>query len=324
MMETPATATGADSRLEPFRTELTGYCYRMLGSGFEAEDAVQETLLRAWRSYDRYDDRRASLRTWLYRIATNVCLDMLRSAQRRALAVDLGPAADAGAALGPPVPERTLDPPDPGRPRAPAGGGPEDLVVRRETIRLAFVAALQHLPPRQRAVLILRDVLCWTADEVAGLLDTSVASVNSALQRARTTLRENPPAPGEPLRPGDAVQRDLLHRYCAAFERHDVDALVSLLHEDATMSMPPFAWWLRGRDQIRRALADPQASCAGARLWPVAANGSPAFWQTRPGPDGRHSPFALVVLSLTRGAVTDIVTYLDADRLVALFGRPVL
>ncbi|MFG2044860.1 sigma-70 family RNA polymerase sigma factor [Dactylosporangium sp. NPDC048998] len=296
--------------------------YRMLGSGFEAEDAVQETLVRAWRSSDRYDERRASQRTWLYRIATNICLDMLRSAQRRVLAMDLGPAAEAGTVLGPPVADQRWIHPIPDGRVLPATGSPEEVAVQRETIRLAFVAALQHLPPRQRAVLILRDVLCWTAEEVADLLETTVASVNSALQRARATLRTNRPTPSDPWRPADPAQRDLLDRYCAAFEGHDVATLVSLLHKDATMSMPPFAWWLRGRDQIRLALLDPQASCAGARLRAVQANGSPAFWQTRPGPAGGHLPFALVLLDVVDGLITGIVTYLDADRLVPLFGLP--
>jgi RNA polymerase sigma-70 factor (ECF subfamily) len=318
----PARATAADARLEPLRRELTGFCYRMLGSGFEAEDAVQETLVRAWRSFDRYDEGRASLRTWVYRIATNVCIDMLRSAQRRALAVDLGPASDAGAPLGVPVPEDRFVQPVPDARVLDAAAGPEEQAVARETIRLAFVAALQHLPPRQRAVLILRDVLCWSADEVAGLLETTVASVNSALQRARATLRARPPAPGEPRRPADAAQRALLERYCAAFERHDVDALVSLLHEDATTSMPPFLWWLRGREQFRRAFLAPEATCEGARLWPVAASGSPAFWQTRPGPDGEHVPFALVVLDVADGAIAGSTTYLDPARLLALFETP--
>lgn len=289
----------------------------MLGSGFEAEDAVQETLVRAWRSLDRYDAGRGSVRTWLYRIATNVCLDLLRSARRRALAMDLGPAAHAGADLGAPLDERRWVLPVADSRVLPA----EDVVVRRETVRLAFVAALQRLPPRQRAALILRDVLCWTAEEVARLLETTAASANSALQRARATLRANPPAPGDPWRPDDPAQRDLLERYCAAFESHDIATLVSLVHEDATMSMPPFAWWLHGRAEIHRALLDPEASCAGARLTPVRANGSPAFWQTRPGPDGVHVPFGLVVLDVCGGSITGICTFLDADRLIPIVGR---
>ncbi|MEU4554268.1 sigma-70 family RNA polymerase sigma factor [Micromonospora violae] len=316
------TSTGEDAGLERFRTELTGYCYRMLGSGLDAEDAVQETLVRAWRSSDRYDEQRASLRTWLYRIATNVCIDMLRSAQRRVLAMDLGPAAHAGAVLGPPVADQRWIHPIPDSRALPSTDSPEEVAVQRETIRLAFVAALQHLPPRQRAVLILRDVLCWTAQEVAQLLETTVASVNSAVQRGRATLRTNRPTPSDPWLPADPAQRDLLDRYCAAFERHDVATLVSLLHEDATMSMPPFAWWLRGREAIRLALLDPQASCAGARLWPVQANGSPAFWQTRPDPAGNHLLFALVLLDVVDGLITGVVTYLDAERLVPLFGLP--
>ncbi|MFF3437936.1 sigma-70 family RNA polymerase sigma factor [Streptosporangium sp. NPDC002721] len=317
------TLTGEGSRLELFRGELTGYCYRVLGSGFEAEDAVQETLLRAWRSFDRYDERRASLRTWLYRIATNICLDMLRSPQRRALAMDLSRAADAGQGIGEPASERSLVHPVPDGLVLPMDGDPEELAVRRETIRLAFVAALQHLPPRQRVVLILRDVLRWKTEEVANLLETTAASVNSALQRARSTIRAVDVVPGEPFRPSDPAQRELLARYCAAFERHDIAALVALLHEDATMSMPPFTWWLRGRDQIRRALLDPEASCAGARLVPAAANGSPAFWQTRPGPDGVHAPFGLVLLDVFGGLIGGITTYLDTDRLIPLFGAPV-
>lgn len=317
-------STSGAARLEPFRVELTGYCYRMLGSGFEAEDAVQETLIRAWRSLDRHDEQRGSLRTWLYTIATNVCLDMLRSVQRRALAMDLGPATAVGAGIGAPEPERSWVLPAPDSRLLSADAGPEHLVVQRETVRLAFVAALQHLPPRQRAVLILRDVLCWRAEEVATLLGSSVASVTSALQRARSTLRTVAPTPGEPLRPLDDTQRELLTRYCDAFERHDIDALVTLLHEDATMSMPPFRWWLRGRDQIRTALLDPAGSCVGARLVPTAANGTPAFWQTRPGSDGSHEPFALVLLDVVGDRVTGITTYLDANRLLRLFGPPVV
>ncbi|WP_425434719.1 RNA polymerase subunit sigma-70 [Lentzea xinjiangensis] len=295
--------------LEPFRTELTGYCYRMLGSGFEAEDAVQETLVRAWKAYDTYDSSRATLRTWVYRIATNICIDMQRSAQRRALAVDLGP---AGGDLGGPLHERVFVQPVPDSKVL-----PEDSLIRKETVRLAFVAALQHLPPRQRAVLILRDVLAWRAAEVAGLLSVSEASVNSALQRARATLRDVDP--GEPLNPADPVQRALLSRYCEAFDRHDVRALVALLHEDATLSMPPFRWWLRGRGPISVALLDPDSSCAGAWLVPVTANGSPAYWQLRP---GLEQPFGLVLLDVRDGQVTGITTFLNVAELLPIFGSP--
>ncbi|WP_086666817.1 sigma-70 family RNA polymerase sigma factor [Lentzea kentuckyensis] len=295
--------------LEPFRIELTGYCYRMLGSGFEAEDAVQETLVRAWKAYDSFDPSRASLRTWVYRIATNICIDMLRSAQRRAVAVDLGP---AGGEIGAPLSERVFVQPVPD-----AKVLPEDQAIRKETVRLAFVAALQHLPPRQRAVLILRDVLAWQASEVAELLDISVASGNSALQRARATLRTVDP--GEPLNASDPVQKSLLSRYCEAFERHDVRTLVALLHEDATMSMPPFSWWLRGRGPISVALSDPNAACKGAWLVPVQANGSPAYWQMRPGMD---QPFGLVFLDVRDGLVTGNTTFLNVDELLPIFGAP--
>jgi RNA polymerase sigma-70 factor, ECF subfamily len=313
-------AVGMPLPLEQFRVELTGYCYRMLGSAFEAEDAVQETLVRAWRRLDRFDEGRAPLRSWLYAIATNVCLDMLRSPQRRARAMDLGPASSAGAPLGMPLPERAWVWPVPDGRVLPAGGDPAELAVQRETIRLAFIAALQHLPPRQRAVLLLREVLCWTAEEVARLLDTTVASVTSALQRARSTLAARKLEPAEPFRPLDQAQQQLLTRYCDAFERYDVQALVALLHEDATMSMPPFAWWLRGRGEIRRALLGAGRPCDGARLVPTVANGSPAFGQYRPsGPQGNYEPFALVVIEVSGGLITETTTYLDAKRLFPLF-----
>ena len=302
---------------ERHRVELTGYCYRMLGSAFEAEDAAQETLVRAWRGLDRFDEHRAPLRTWLFAIATNVCLDMLRSPQRRARAMDLGPSSPAGSALGSPLPESSWIGPVPDS-LVLTADDPADLVAARETIRLAFVAALQHLPPRQRAVLILRDVLCWRADEVAGLLDTTVASVTSALQRARATLAARPPVP-----PLDRDNRDLLARYVEAFESYDVPALVALLHEDATMSMPPFTWWLRGRDDIGAVLRAADAPCAGTRLLPVSANGSPAFAQYRPGPDGVLEPFALVVVEVSGGVISETTTFLDASRLFPLFDLPV-
>jgi RNA polymerase sigma-70 factor (ECF subfamily) len=286
--------------LERHRAELTGYCYRMLGSGFEAEDAVQETLVKAWRGLDRYDPDRAPLRSWLFQIATNVCVDMLRGAQRRARAMDLGPAGSPGPDLGPPLPGHAWVMPIPDSRVLPSD--PAELAVERETVRLAFVAALQHLPPRQRAVLILRDVLRWSAAEVAELLEGSVASVNSALQRARATLSEVPAGGGE-------VDRRLLERYVDAFERYDVSGLVALLHEDATMSMPPFAWWLRGREEIRKAMLAADAPCG-------TANGSPAFGQYLGG-----EPFALLVVEVSGDRVSATTTYLDT-RLFPLFGLP--
>ena len=312
-----------DLELEPFRIELTGYCYRMLGSAFEAEDAVQDTLVRAWQRQDRFDDQRAALRTWLYAIATNICIDMLRSTQRRARAMDLGPASAAGPDIGAPLPESVWVQPVPDHRVLPADGDPAELAAQRDTVRLAFVAALQHLPPRQRSVLILRDVLCWSAAEVASLLDTSVASVTSALQRARATLGTVHSVPVQPFQPLNEAQRQLLGRYCDAFERYDVATLVSLLHEDATMSMPPFSWWLSGRAEIHRALLAAGRPCEGTRLVPTFANGSPAFAQYRPtGPDGEDEPFALVILELSGELITGISTYLDAKRLFPLFGLP--
>jgi RNA polymerase sigma-70 factor (ECF subfamily) len=317
-----------ETRLEHHRVELTGFCYRMLGSPFEAEDAVQETFVRAWRHGDRYDEDRAPLKSWLFAIATNVCLDMLRSAQRRARAVDLGPPSRPGTDLGAPLPESAwvLPAPDHRVLGHLDNADPAEVVAQRESIRLAFVAALQQLPPRQRAVLILRDVLCWSAAEVARLFDTSVASVTSALQRARATL-----APATGIDPGtgaipagprlDEAHRRLLDRYCAAFERHDVDTLVALLHEDATMSMPPFTWWLRGRADLHQVLLAPGMPCEGARLVPVAANGSPAFGQYQP-TDRGHQPFALLVVDVADGLVTGTTTYLTPERLFPLFGLP--
>ncbi len=312
-----------DLRLDAFRIELGGYCYRMLGSPFETEDAVQETLLRAWRNFDRFDEGRAALRPWLYKIATNVCLDMLRSPQRRARAMDMGPSSSAGSPLGTPLSERSWILPIPDRLVLAADLDPAELAAQRDAVRLAFIALLQRLPPRQRAVLILRVVLCWRADEVAQLLDTTVASVTSALQRARLALAAADVAMGEPLQRMDDTQRDLLARYCDAFERYDVEALVSLLHEDATMSMPPFSWWLRGREEIRRALLGAGRPCGGSRLIATVANGSPAFGQYLPSETaGIHKAFALVVIELSEGSIRETTSYLEAERLFTLFGLP--
>jgi RNA polymerase sigma-70 factor (ECF subfamily) len=303
--------------LEPFRVELTGYAYRMLGSVFDAEDAVQETLLRAWRGRDGFDGR-SSLRTWLYRIATNVCLDQLRGRGRRALPVDLGgPVAPVAGSLGTPAGDWVEPAPD----SAVLPTDPAELAVARESVRLAFVAALQHLPPRQRAVLILRDVLRWRADEVADLLDATVPAVNSALQRARATLA----AVRAERRAGpdlDPVDRDLLDRYVDAFARYDVDALVALLRADAVQNMPPYRMWLRGAADIGRWLRGPGAGCRGSRLVRVAANGGPAVAQYRVDPAGGHRAFSITVLEGAGGRITRLSHFLE-PRLFPRFGLPV-
>jgi RNA polymerase sigma-70 factor (ECF subfamily) len=308
--------------LERHRVELTAYCYRMLGSAFEAEDAVQETLVRAWRGLDRFEGR-AALRTWLYRIATNVCLDMLHGSQRRARPMALSPSSTADSFLAPGLPEVTWIEPMPDSRVVSAENDPAEVAEARETVRLAFMAALQHLPPRQRAVLILREVLRWKAAEVAELLDTSVASVNSALQRARATLADSSPAVTDPFEPVDDAQRALLARYVDAFERYDLDSLTALLHEDATLSMPPYSLWLRGHVEIRRWLLGPGAECRGSRLVPVSANGAPGFGQYRPsGPGGRHEPWALQVLEVSAGRIVGLNSFLDTAKLFPLFGLP--
>jgi RNA polymerase sigma-70 factor (ECF subfamily) len=318
------TAGEVESRLEDYRVELTGYCYRMLGSVFEAEDAVQETLVRAWRAADRFEGR-SSLRSWLYRIATNVCLDSLNAGKRRARPMDLSPASHADAVLPDMTPESMWVEPVPDARAVPAAGAgdPADVVVSRETIRLAFVAALQHLPPRQRAVLILREVLAWKASETAELLGTTVASVNSALQRARATLADaEVTVDAPPAAPMDGAQEALLARYVDAFERYDLDSLTSLLHEDATLNMPPYPLWLRGRAEIRAWFLGTGIGCKGSRLLPVTANGAPGFGQYRPDPAGGHRAWALQVLDVTDGRITGLSSFLDTDRLFPLFGLP--
>ena len=308
--------------LEQHRSELTGYAYRMLGSTFEAEDAVQETMVRAWKSIDRFEGR-AALRSWLYRIATNVCLDMLNGRQRRARPMDLGPAGSAEAEFhAGALPEAAWLEPMPDSRVLPEDGDPAELAASRETLRLAFVNALQHLPPRQRAVLILREVLRWQASEVAELLDTSVASVNSALQRARAQLSDNDLTPDTPVDPLDDAQRELLDRYVAAFEEYDMDALTSLLQEDATLSMPPFDLWLQGADEVRAWFVGHGIGCKGSRLLPVNANGSPGFAQYRPSAAGGWEPWALQVLEISDGRIAHLNSFLDTQRLFPLFGLP--
>ncbi|MFJ8589090.1 sigma-70 family RNA polymerase sigma factor [Streptomyces sp. NPDC093595] len=307
--------------LERYRTELTGYCYRMLGSAFEAEDAVQDTMVRAWRGIDRFEGR-SSLRSWLYRIATNVCLDALNAGNRRARPMDLTAATPVAQAQLNARPEVTWLEPVPDGRVLPSAADPAETAVSRETVRLAFVAALQHLPPKQRVVLILREVLAWKASEVAELLDTSVASVNSALQRARATLAESAPADTDVADPLDEEQRQLLERYVAAFEGYDMAALTALLHEDATLSMPPYDLWLRGHDDITGWMLGVGEVCRGSRLLPVVANGTPAFAHYHPDPDGGFSPWALMVIEITDGKVAGITSFLDVRRWFPLFGLP--
>jgi RNA polymerase sigma-70 factor (ECF subfamily) len=309
-----------EEQLEAHRRELTGFCYRMLGSSFEAEDAVQETLVRAWKASGSYEGR-AAFRSWIYRIATNVCLDMLRGRQRRARPVDLGPASPADIGhLGSRRPESLWVSPIADHRVLPDNGDPAELAAGRETIRLAFVAALQRLPARQRAVLILRDVLRWHAAEVAELLETTVASVTSALQRARSTLAARPLDPTE-VEPVDAEQKALLARYVDAFERYDMSQLVTLLREDAIQSMPPYAMWTQGADEVVRWLSGPGARCRGSRLLPAAANGCPAFGQYRIDPKGGHAPWGLQVLEISGARIAGLHTFLEAD-LFAAFGLP--
>jgi RNA polymerase sigma-70 factor (ECF subfamily) len=319
--QSPTVDVAVADRLEQHRVELTAYCYRMLGS-VDAEDAVQETFVRAWRSLDRFEGR-AALRTWLDRIATNVCLDMLEGRKRRALPIDLGPAVEpvvenlrtlADTSWVEPMPDARIVP----------DGDPAEVTAARETVRLALIAALQHLPPRQRAVLVLCEVLRWKASEVAELLDTSVASVNSALQRARATLStKNLDAVTTPPSV-DTADADLLARYVKAFERYDMEALTSLIHEDATQSMPPYDMWLAGRDDILAWWVGPGNGCRGSHVVPAGlANGQPAFGQYKPSEtEEGYEPWALQVLEIVDGEVVGITFFLDTAAIFPAFGLP--
>ncbi len=318
---TDATASVSAAALEPHRAELTGYCYRMLGSPFEAEDAVQETMLRAWRGIDRFEGR-AALRSWLYRIATNVCLDLLNGRKRRARPIDLGPAGEPVLENLNSLPEATWIEPVPDE-RVVAEGDPAAVVQSRETLRLAFVAALQHLPPRQRAALILCEVLHWRAAEAAELLETSVASVNSALQRARAGLDQANLEVAAAPRALDEADRALLDRYVRAFEAYDIEQLTTVIREDARQSMPPFDLWLHGRGDIFTWWLGPGIGCSGSRVLPAGtANGSPAYGQYKPSPEGGFDPWALQVIELRDGAIGELTFFLDTERLFPLFGLP--
>jgi RNA polymerase sigma-70 factor, ECF subfamily len=321
MPTTAATEVSPDN-LEQYRRELTGYCYRMLGSGFEADDAVQETMLRAWRAADGFEGR-SSVRSWLYRIATNICLDMLRGRQRRALPIDLGPASPpVEAMLGDWHPDDVWISPISDDRVVPEHGDPAEIAVARDTIRLAFITALQHLPARQRAALIICEVLKMPAAEAAATLGTSVPAVNSALQRARATLAALP----EEQRPAsvDADQSELLAQYVDAFQRYDMDRLVTLLHDDALMTMPPYAMWVRGAQNITRWMQEPSPSqCRDSKMVPAGqVNGVQAFAQYKPDPAGGHAPWALQVHEASGGRFSRLTFFLDTQRIFPAFGLP--
>ncbi|MDX6228152.1 MAG: polymerase sigma-70 factor, subfamily [Frankiales bacterium] len=312
--------------LEPYRSELTGYCYRMLGSAFDADDAVQETLVRAWQALDKFEGRSA-LRSWLYRIATNVCLDALRGRTRRALPMDLSSPVPATTAPVDQLGDEAWLTPIPDADVAPPEGDPAQRAVFQETIRLAFVAALQHLPPRQRAVLILREVLCWQATEVAELLGTTVASVNSALQRARATLA----ARGLSINGASSStaglaepERTLLARYVDAFERYDIESLVALLHEDGSISMPPYTMWMQGHSDLKLWYLGYGSGCNHSRMLTAespTANGCAVIGQFRPHHDGGHFAWSLQVVEMSEGRISHIHHFLDT-RLFTRFGLP--
>jgi len=317
-MTTTSSGFDIERELESHRRELTGYCYRMLGSGSEAEDAVQETSVRAWKAIDRFEGR-SSVRSWLYRIATNVCVDMLRSPQRRARPMDLGSPSTLESAVLRPQPENTFVQPIANSRVIASDGDPADVATARESIRLAFVAALQHLPARQRAVLILREVLRWQATDVAELLDTSVASVNSALQRARATLAS---IDVERLDTTvDPQHETLLARYVDAFERYDMTALAKLLRDDVVISMPPHDLWLRGTDNVIGWMVGPGHACAGSKLLPVAANGTAGFGSYKPAGPGRWEPWALQVIEVKDGRISGHHNFIYPE-LFAEFGLP--
>ncbi|WP_354701378.1 sigma-70 family RNA polymerase sigma factor [Paraconexibacter sp. AEG42_29] len=322
MLTSPDARQLIEHELEGHRRALTGYCYRMLGSGSEAEDAVQETMIRAWQAVDRLKERGA-LKSWLYRIASNVCLDMLGGTQRRARPMDLGPASPADGALGSALPEHAWVQPIADSRVLPLETDPAALADSRETLRLAFVAALQHLPPKQRAVLILREVLRWQATEVAELLDTTVASVNSALQRARATLESLDLDSGGGSGPSavPAEQRELLGRYVEAFEAYDITSLVKLLHEDASFSMPPYPLWVTGPAAIHDFMLGTGAKCEGSRVIVTSANGGPAIAIYNPAGDGTYTPWAIVVLEFSGAQITGLHHFISPE-LFDDFGLP--
>lgn len=309
-----------ENELEQFRPALVGHCYRMLGSVFDADDAVQETMLRAWRSFDRFDGR-SSVKTWLYRIAINVCLDELKSRGRRAR-----PMEDGSPSLGTTSPHAlTQQPPDfwleplLDREVVSTEAGPAERSLVRQSIRLAFVAALQHLAPKQRATLLMTEVLDFSAAETAKVLQTSVPAVNSALQRARATLAKRSTEEKTEL---TAAQVSMLDRYVNAFERYDVAGLTDLMREDVTFCMPPFSMWLEGAADVQAWMLGAGYGCKGSQLVPTFANGWPAFAQYRVNPEGGHRAWALIVLELEGDRIATVNNFLDVDRLFPRFDLP--
>jgi len=316
---TPPDAPPFETTLNDERPRLLAHCYRMLGSLPDADDAVQETLLRAYRSQESFEGR-SSLRTWLHRIATRVCLDMLGDRMRRELAMDMGPVGNLESPLVEVAADRWLEP-IPDALVLPPQAGPEERAEIRQRIRLAYVAALQHLPPRQRAALLLTEVVGFSAAEAAKLLETTVPALNSALQRARATIAERAPEPA-PARLTEG-ESSLVDRFVDAFERYDMEALTKLLREDAIMSMPPFSLWLRGPRDITGWMTGRGAACRGSRLVPTWASGAPAFGQYKPAPEtGGYEPWALVVLEVGEDAIENLVFFLDTERYFPRFGLP--
>ncbi|RMI28252.1 sigma-70 family RNA polymerase sigma factor [Nocardia stercoris] len=322
MTTTRTGGSGADAavqQFEPHRRELCAYAYRMLGSSFEAEDAVQEAFTRAWKAYDSFEGR-ASLRSWLYKITTNVCLDMLDGPQRRARPMDLN---------GPSTPDSPLPPPQPDYvwiepiPDALAfGADPADHAATKDTLRLAFVAAVQHLPATQRAILIMREVLRFSANETADILTMSPASVNSALQRARATMSTVQPAESGGYDAADERQRALVSDFVQAFEAYDMDRLTALLKQDVALSMPPFDLWISGPQNVARFMTTVGSQCRGSRMVQLpGANGLPAFGHYKPGPEpGVLEPWSITVLELDGEVITGLNFFLDTERLFPLFG----
>ena len=303
-----------------FRGELLAHCYRMLGSVEEAEDLVQETYLRAWRSFDGFEGR-SSVRTWLYRIATNVCLTAIERRGRRPLPSGLGGPSDPEAPVAP-APEVPWLQPFPDGPPAREGGDPAAVAVSRAGIRLAFAAALQHLSARQRAMLILRDVLEWPAAEVADLLGTTTTAVNSGLRRARAQLAQALPAEDELAEPAEPDQRALLDRFAVAFESADVSALAELLREDVALEMPPLLTWFSGRQAVVRFFALRALDVPGRfRLVPVMANGQPAFAVYQREHNETYQAYAVTVPTVTTTGIARIVTFLSPG-LFRSFGLP--